>query len=247
MAKRFVIIILFLSVFISACQEKKQNKPVIQTSKKVSNQTNSVRYKKSNISGITFTDGSPKVTLLPFWSNDWPKAGKKISIEMKNYRLPIIKSIRYMNLDSLNGYLCTNGEPIDSSVLKLTAYNYKFPNIGKYQVFYRWLSDESLEKDPLLLFIQNNCNMVFNNFGYLILYDPITMNAIVIDIANDYYIDSEESRDFYIDKHYTIHLMDRGWTDGEDSHGNQTAEYLGAIKRTISILKNGEIKIADNK
>lgn len=247
MTKRVVIIILSLLVFISACQQKKQNKPVIQTSKKAPYQTNRIRYKKSNISDILFTSGSSKITLLPFWSKDWPKSGKKFSIEKKNYRLPIIKSIRCLNLDSLNGYACTNGEPIDSSVLKITAYNYKFPDVGKYQVFYRWIPDGYLEKDPLLLFIKNNCNLEYDNFGYLILYDSITMNAIVINIAYDYYLDSEENRDFYLDKHYTIHLLNRGWTDGEDSHGNQTAEYLGAIKRTISILKNGEIKIADNK
>jgi hypothetical protein len=250
MTKCLIIATLFLVVFISSCLEKKQkeNKSIAQISKVTNHRTNIIRYKKSGVLDTLFANGTPKITSLPFWSKGWPRPGKKFHIEKKCYRLPIIKSIKYMNLDSIFSYVCTYGEPIDSSIVKLTKYNYKFPNIDKYQVFYRWVSGGSYANDPMIQFINKNCNIFYTEYGYLILYDPLAMNAIVLNVSNFYYIDADEERDFFIDKNNNIHLIDRSWTDGdEDANGNQTAEYLGAHKRIISIFKNGEIKIIDNK
>ena len=90
--------------------------------------------------------------------------------------------------------------------------------------------------------------MIYTDYGYLILYDPLDLNAIVLNVSNNYYIDADEERDFFIDKNYSIHIIDRSWTDGDqDPHRNQTVDYLGSQKRTISILKNGEIIITGNK
>jgi len=250
MIKHLLINILFFAVFISSCHEKRQkeNESIVEISKLTHNRNDIILYKKSNVSDTLFANGAPEITMLPFGSEKWLKPNNKTRSEQKNYRLPFIKSIRYMNLDSLLRYVCTNGEPIDTSVLKIVKYNYRLPNIGKYQVFYTWVFKGSFGKDPLLLFIKNNCNMLYDDFGYLILYNSLTMNAVVINVANDYYIDAVEERDFFIDKNYIIHLIDRSWTDGdEDSQGNQTDGYLGSQKRTIKILKNGEIKVINNE
>jgi hypothetical protein len=250
MTARLLITILPLFVFFCSCDEspKKERAAITQSAKSAPAQKKTFKYKKSDILDTLFTSGAPAITPLPFWSKGWPNPGKKFRIEHKNFRLPFVKRIRYMNLDSSLRYVCTNGEPIDTSVLRLMKYNYRFPNTGKYQVFYTWVSNGYRGNDPLAMFIKNNCNMLYDDFGYLILYDPLTQNAIVLNVANSYYIDSLSERDFFIDKNYTIHLMDRGWTDGdEDSHGNPTTAYIGATRSKISILKDGELKVVNNK
>lgn len=251
MIKHLLITILSFSALILSCKEKnhKENKSIAQISKVTHNQTDAIRNKKQNASDILFTNGTPEITSLPFWSKGWPKPGKIFRTEHKIFRLPVIKSTRYINLDSIHGYICTSGKPIDSSLLKLTQYKYKFPNIGKYQAYYMYHQSAATAKDALLDYIKNTCgNMNYSDFGYIILFDPITFNATVLNVSNSFYIDSDWQRFFFIDKNYAIHLIDQNWTDGdEDSHGNQTTEYLGSKKRTIVILNNGEIKISDNK
>jgi hypothetical protein len=192
---------------------------------------------KSKWSQVKFSTGVPKVSQLPFKPKAIP--AKRL------FHLPPIKSVVYNNLDSLLNYRCTNGEPIDSSVLKLKVYRYKLPDIGKYEVFY----DQTEQRvDAMASFIKTHCdNMEYLYFGYLILYDPMTSKVLVLNVYNQYYIDAVHVRDFYVDKNSIIHLKDSGYTDGEDAHGKQTTEYLGAIKRTIRILKDGSIRISVNK
>jgi len=223
-----------LSIIFSYSEKKEKNEirvikrdSVVTTKKKVNI--------KLNESQVKFSPAVPKVSKLPFKPKAIP--AKRL------FRLPPIKSVVYNNLDSLLNYRCTNGEPIDSSVLKLTVYRYKLPDIGKYEVFYNQTEQKS---DGMASFIEAHCeHMQYLYFGYLILFDPVTSKALVLNVYNQYYIDAVNIRDFYIDKNSIIHLKDSGYTDGEDAHGKQTTEYLGATKRTVRILKDGRIKITN--
>jgi hypothetical protein len=234
------ILICSLLVFIFSCSRKKE-KINIEIRAKVSTvkmklKINYLSKKNSLGNDIKYTKGMPAVSKLPFKSKDL--ARKAI------YRLPTIKSIIYNDLDSIMNYHCTNGEPIDSGILKLTEYRYRLPDIGKYKVFYMFDPIGRFDKDVIMDFFKSNCNMYYDYFGYIILYDSITKNAIVLNVCNSYYIDAVEARSFYVDKNGIIHLDDRTWTDsGEDSKGNVGSEYLGSTKREIYILQDGEIKV----
>lgn len=230
-----ILILLLLFIGLS-CTPKKANKVIInKASDTISKNENS--YKPINGGYIIkYTENTPKVIQYPFKS-------EKV-LHAKIYRLPPIKSIVYNNLDSLLNYQCTKGESIDSNVLRITEYNYRLADIGKYSVFYMFDKGTDLNMDAMTSFIKSNCNMSYNYFGYIILYDKKTTTAIVLDVCHNYYIDADEFRNFYIDKDRVIHITDSSYTDGDNK--NEVSEG-NVIKRTVSILKNGEIKVKTEK
>jgi len=229
-----IFILLSLCVGLS-CTQKKGSKVINRASDSISKNENS--YKRVNGGyNIKYTEDTLRVIQYPFKS-------KKL-LPAKVYRLPSIKSIIYNNLDSLLNYQCTKGESIDSNVLRITEYNYRLADIGKYSVFYMFDKGTGLNMDAMTSFIKSNCNISYNYFGYIILYDKKTTEAIVLDVCHNYYIDADEFRDFYIDKSGVIHLTDSSYTDGDNENGMNRGN---VIIRTVSILKNGEIKVKTEK
>ncbi len=228
MIKYYLILTLLFPLILSCSQNKRSENTAVKTS---------FKYKELRID-TPFTNGA-KIIPLPFWSKGWPKPDKEYITERTDYKLPPIKSVRYINLDSLLRYKCTGGEPIDNNLSKLTTYNYQFPNISKYQVFFKEVSKGSYGNDPLVKFIQKECNMHYTCFGYIILYDQLTKETIALNVYHDYYIDSGHTRNFYIDKNRTIHLIDDGYSDGD--------EVVNLQNRTLLIFKSGELKISSSQ
>ena len=154
-----------------------------------------------------------------------------------------MNSIKYIKLQvDLGDYLCDNGKPVDS-VIKLTKYRCKLPDAGRYEVYYMCNSgNEHFDYPPD--FIKHCIKFSYLRYGYLILYEPKTRQAVVINIYNWYYVDSVHERTFYIDKNYNIHIIDRGWTD--DDEGEKAAVPGFERKRVIHLMGNGEIKITES-
>lgn len=218
------------------------------------NQTDKSRSEQNTI----LAEGMPEITQLPFGPKGWPDQiknsnfyldliGKDLDTDLPKYsiiyKLPKINNIQYLKLDGPNRYQCENGQPIDS-IIKLTKYRYRLPNINKYESYYMCNSHFDKKWDFNSEFINNCGEFVYQEYGYLILYEPRTTFAIVIDIYHVNYIDAVNDRKFYIDKNYTINLIDTGFTDGDEaSNGEQTISTTPGKKRTITILNNGEISI----
>lgn len=141
----------------------------------------------------------------------WPK---QISLRQKIYKLPPIKSVKYIafpvstGFDGWNGDTCTNGVAFEKYI-KLTKYRYRLPDIGKYQCYY-WCdyrnltSSKEYPEDVLIA-----CKFFLSDllYGYFILYDPETMSAKVFMIYFDTNDDGSDAyRFFYIDKNHNIML-----------------------------------------
>lgn len=195
----------------------------------------------------------PEITKLPLGSKNWSKKDleelgfysnslrKSINLhkdsfnKFKDYLLPEIKKYEYIQLEQSLGenYLCNNGLPIDS-IFKVYKYKYRLPNIGKYESYYM-CNYHPTTKDYSEEFINNCTNFLFQQSGYLILYDQLTKKAIIINIYQVYYVDSLNYREYYIDQDYNIYITDEQFTDGD--------EKTFINKRRISILPNGKVKV----
>jgi hypothetical protein len=210
----------------------------------------------------SITNGAPEITALPFGPKGWPDKivadsnfyfdliGQNLwddydqRVDAKLYQLPPVNSIKYIQLQhDLDNYLC-NGKPVDS-VLKLTKYRHRLPDAGKYKIYYMCNSG-NVDFDYPPDFIKYCIKFIYQKYGYLILYEPKTRHAVVINIYHFYYVDSVHERTFYIDKNYNIHILDQSWTDGDEgSDGKIPAVPNFEKRRTITITANAEIEITE--
>jgi len=200
----------------------------------------------------------PEITQLPFgpkikskkWyyddihfyarliSND-PKLIDFDTLVTPTFNLPKIKAIKYIHTKNDKNYICNNGKPVDS-LLRLTKYRYRLPDIAQYKSYY--MCGFNFNHNDYSETFRNNCpEFAYTCYGYLILYDTLTKIANVIDIYFVTYRDGFNiERRFKIDKNYHIDMVEIG-TSGEDEDTSKHIEN----KYTISISKNGEIKMSE--
>jgi len=166
------------------------------------------------------------------------KALRKIKI----YKLPLIKKINYIKINSVDTDRCQNGKLL-SGFLKLSKYRYRLPDVGVYQCYY-WC-DYNPNNNEYSSYVKQNCDRCLLNFfyGYLILYNPKTLEANVIAIYYDTFRDgSNLYRNFYIDKNYNITLLDSS-QEADDGDGSNPSKVFVNNKHTVSISKQGDIRV----
>jgi hypothetical protein len=216
----------------------------------------------SVIIDTNYSPGSPEVTLLPF-PNVNPDSLKYSDIHnyinpiepkehvffdlktrknKKFYHLPNIKRLQHIIVDSaLEVFSCPNQKSLDS-LLHFKKYQIRFPNIGEYECYYVCDFDSHdttvyLNSDE----IQNYCrDFSFNHsawYGFLIVFDPHTSEAKVIELFNSFHACSE--RRFYIRDNHSIFLIEI-----ERSPNGRDIQ-LGKIRKKyeVSILEDGEVNI----
>jgi hypothetical protein len=160
---------------------------------------------------------------------------------IKLYKLPVIKTLDYVQTGQREADTCEDGKPF-GNYLKLNKYRYRLPDVSNYQCYY-WCDYDSqthLYKDAT----NSNCSWIIPSFyfGYLIFYDPKTLNAKVLIIYYDTFQDgSADYRHFIIDKDYTIHLID--FTAPSDDPGDDPEHPSKYEDILIKVLKNGKIVV----
>ncbi|HEX8021514.1 hypothetical protein [Mucilaginibacter sp.] len=156
------------------------------------------------------------------------------------YPLPPIKSVKYIQVSSIDTEKCDNGLPRER-FLKLNRYRYRLPNIGKYECYY--ICDYAPASKEYTANAQKYCqNCLFNMFyGYLIIYNPKNYEASVITIFYDTFRDGADlSRHFYIDRNYNIYLVDFE-QEADDGDGTIASPVFVNNKYYVSISSNGKI------
>ena len=261
--KNPVIILIIIIIQFFSCQQSNKNQSSDNDSKRKNLKQRTLKSERNiNIEKITYSGDSPKITQLPFGNkislnklqgksfyynliyknfDQLIDDGRFTSETLKNikvYKLPPIKDIRYIEIDRNDSCNCENGKSFES-MLKLTKYRYRLPDISVYQCFYICNYDP-LSQD-FSSEIREYCQrFLYMSYGYLILYNPNSQNAYVITIFYDTYSDALSFRYFYVDKNYKIQLVDYG-IDGEEM---PNSEVIAKI-HTVSISHKGEIKVED--
>lgn len=159
----------------------------------------------------------------------------------KYYRLPEIKNLKHIIIDSsFEVFSCPDNISLDS-LLHFKKYQIRFPPIGKYELFY--VCDWDFHDTVVYLNsleIQKYCkDFGFNHsawYGFLIIYNPVTSQASVIELFNTFHACA--SRRFYITADYKIEIF-------EIDRPQNWRLPLGKIlkKYQVLILENGEINI----
>jgi hypothetical protein len=183
------------------------------------------------------------VTATEFFANLQSGRGNVINTnsnffrEVKIYKLPPVQKVNFISVDQPNSAKCQDGQMF-SDILKFDLYQYRLPDINKYQVYYFTdFNNEQLYPSN----VRKNCIVHLNEFyaGYLIFYDPLTKEANVIRIYSDAYIDGMALHTFfYIDKSQTITLAFCG-APSDDQDDDPDHPYIGYD--TIRVTSTGKI------
>jgi len=165
------------------------------------------------------------ITKLPFKSL---KTAKDIY-----FRMPVVDTIIYYPLES--GF--DSNFKSRKDLLKLYTYTNRLPDLYMYQVYYTEFSCRFNDNVNQMEMCQNFGDITC---GFIIFYDPKNQKAHMINIKNEYYIDSVTMMDFSIDTNYDIHINEDMATDGDDGNG---AIVHGLGETVIHVSKDGKIMI----
>lgn len=216
-----------------------------------------------------YSPGSPEVTSIPYplinpdtiQSDKIDYTGRgpaKSHVEffdlrskknMKYYKLPEIKKLKHIIVDSsLEVFSCTENISLDS-LLHFKKYQLKFTPYGKYEFYYvcdwDWGDTTGYLNTAAIQKYCREFNLYHANwYGFLIVYDPSTMEAKVIELYNSYHAGTE--RRFYIRSDHKIEIVE---IEVKDQLPNGRHRVLGKIidKYVVSFLENGETAIVRTK
>ena len=99
--------------------------------------------------------------------------------------------------------------------IKLTTYQYRLPDYKGFQIYYT--SGNSESSNILKEEFSINCNTTYGN---LIVYNTKSQTASVLTIYYNFYEDSVQQRNFYIDEKFNIYMADEFFTDGDNGAEN---------------------------
>ncbi|MGF7080847.1 hypothetical protein [Mucilaginibacter sp. UYCu711] len=184
------------------------------------------------------------VTATEFFANLQSGRGNVINSnsnffrEVKIYKLPPVQKVNFISVDQPNPTKCQDGQMF-SNLLKFDLYQYRLPDINKYQVYYFTdFNNEQLYPSN----VRKNCIVHLNEFyaGYLIFYDPFTKEANVIRIYSDAYVDGMALHTFfYIDKSQTITLSN--FSAPSDDQGDDPDHPYKGYDTIVRVTSTGEI------
>lgn len=148
--------------------------------------------------------------------------------EIKTIPKPEIKNIEYLRIKYKSNY---TDDPVDSLINPIDSIRIKLPNIGPYECYYSQQITRRYESPDDYFFDYES------KAGNIILYDPKTSTAKVI---NTFF--SEESlngkiRYFYIALDKTIHIFNGDFTELDASLKH---DYI------VKIKANGKIEIIED-
>jgi hypothetical protein len=211
----------------------------------------------------TISDRIPSITPLPFgpkisamddfyngnYNNGYfylDLIGKDLQTDTPKYTptylLPPIKQFKHIGEFIYSTPNCRYNIPMDS-LLKFRTYKKRLPDMGRFQVYYMCndLTKHSIPDFPsaykkYCIDIDDSYDSYYTSYGYLILYNQEQLEATILFIYYDYFIESPTRMIFYIDKDYNIFINTISYSEGED----KVDVFLACEK--INISDNGEIK-----
>jgi hypothetical protein len=209
---------------------------------------------------IKYLTSSPKITALPFgydfdkndisgaykynskllYKHNYRQKQTAESITINHvYKLPLISKLEYISISSIDSNRCNNGEPF-SNYIKLENYSYRLPDIYGYQCYF-WGEELMGSKFPEQ--VKKRCEwcILSSSVGYLIFYDPKTHKAKTVAVSFSTFRESDHDRLFYIDKSYTIHLVELMYDEDDDPKG-PIQSHIGS-KYLIKLSRSGDIVI----
>ncbi|MBX9852547.1 MAG: hypothetical protein K2X86_12435 [Cytophagaceae bacterium] len=188
-------------------------------------------------------EGSPKVTTLPFCSENYfinTGIKKLIKKSPKVYRLPHIKKWHYFISDSSEYFSeCSDSGKVDTSVFNFKKYRYRLPDIyglKPYIVCDTTYLNYGLGKS---LYPFRCGEKYAGNHGFLILYDQMIQEAKIIPLHHpDPSMEGGDYRTFCIDQNFVIRLQDY-----RISYIKEETEVVPAFAYIIQILPSGNLEV----
>jgi hypothetical protein len=163
----------------------------------------------------------------------------------KYYKLPEIRKLKHIIVDSsLEVFSCIDNISLDS-LLHFKKYQIRFTPLGKYEFYYvcdwDWGDTTAYLNSAAIQKYCREFNLYHANwYGFLIVYDPSTMEAKVVELYNSYHAGFE--RRFYIQSDHKIKIVE---IEVKELLPNGKLRVLGRVIKNyeVSLLDNGEIKI----
>lgn len=241
-------VILLLLFFLISCREKEkvENGSHINTMEEIAVDSTTI-----NADMIVMDIDSVKISPLPFDADyRWDAMNVLVSKSPKVYNLPNIKKFYFINIGYEKDTICRDTDEkktkyTPNNILKFSEFRYKLPSISVYDIYI--VCDNEMSKVYKIDEVKRNECLDFMHpiYGYLILYNVNSHEAIVFGIYYDG-INSGNSirRTFYIDEtneNYNILLWDNiNYYYEEEGIGHiEDSKY----EFTVTILTTGEIVI----
>jgi hypothetical protein len=162
--------------------------------------------------------------------------------------LPQIKYLQYFHAETFFEKVFPKNKTYEDSLIKfLKYYDKKLGNIRNYEVYY---IDIKCEIDSTAKCVCNNVNPLSGMYGVLILYDPLSKNAKVINVLYNFLSDSETYEMYWESgkENNIVFLQEQAMIGGEsDENGIMEVEEHIGRKHRIEILPGGKISITQIK
>ena len=218
----FFFLVLLLFSILSCTAKKDKNNPI-----------NNPEIKDSSRTEILATDPitTPLTDITPL-----PFTGSQM-VEIESKLLPPIDSIIYSSLNT--GFDFNFNQT--NALHHLKTYSNQLPNIANMEVYYSQFNCDNTQDSALRTICDNYAGL---SCGFLILINPTSSTAQIINISNSYYIDSGIDMQFEIDTNYQIHIHETGMTDGDIApDGTLEPDIYNISTHLITISENGNIRI----
>ena len=123
---------------------------------------------------------------------------------VNNETLPSLDSVVYHPLESNFDFNFKNHQLLKS----INSFSRYFENFGDFTIYYSQLTENEVPKE---------LNNSFTNLsvGFLVFYHNELKFSHVINVENDFYIDSSINMTFSIDEKGRIHILETSTTDGD--------------------------------
>ena len=147
--------------------------------------------------------------------------------------LPQIDSLHYTPLNTGFDFNFTN-----RTILKhLKTFNNQLPNINGFEVYYSEIDCYNTSDSSFKAMCDGFAGL---NCGFLIIYNPSSKIAQMMNISNSYFIDSGVELAFEIDTNYKIKLSETGMTDGDIApDGTMETDIYDISKYVVKINTDG--------
>ena len=195
------------------------------------------------------------ITNLPFNAHfEQKNMGKLTEGSRSQYVLPEIKKYKFISTDPDKDTICNDKYYLDTpldigSIFRFKSYRYRFPDISGYNVFLvcdttslpSMYKKEEIEKKTCYYYY------IYNITGFLLLYNPETKTANIIDIFHQNTAD-DNSKTFDIDNDFVITMQSyiSNYEYIIDDLGEvigQNREPIKGLKCWVNILPDGKIQV----
>lgn len=158
-----------------------------------------------------------------------------------NTELPHIEEITYLRAFTAYEESFHHDRFYADSLLKvLTVYKEK---LGRFSIYDVYEVEVNCYSDSTMGPI---CPDNYNGFSLLVLYEPFSKKAYVLNVEFNYYVDAVNSMRYFFLNDSTLSFIEEMATDGdEDENGDVGAEVFEVGRHTVHLAKDGAITISD--